>query len=108
MELPGLALLGPDLNQRLPNHIAVLIGAADGPPIPARAMVRELARRGVACSSGSACHSGHRQDSSVLTAMNVPEPWRQSGLRFTLGPWLDDKDLKNVPDLVIAAQRALS
>lgn len=108
LELPGLALLGPDLHQRLPNHIAVLIGAADGQPIPARAMVRELARRGVACSSGSACHSGNRQDSSVLTAMNVPEPWRQSGLRFTLGPWLDDKDLKNVPDLVIAAQRALS
>ena len=103
-----MALLGPDLHQRLPNHIAVLIGAADGQPIPARAMVRELARRGVACSSGSACHSGHRQDSSVLTAMNVPEPWRQSGLRFTLGPWLDDKDLKSVPDLVIAAQRALS
>ena len=40
--------------------------------------------------------------------MNVPEAWRQSGLRFTLGPWLDDKDLKNIPDLVIASQRAVS
>jgi cysteine desulfurase len=40
--------------------------------------------------------------------MNVPEPWRQSGLRFTLGPWLDDKALKQVPELVLDAQRALS
>ena len=40
--------------------------------------------------------------------MNIPEPWRQSGLRFTLGPWLDDKTLMQVPDHVVAAQRALS
>jgi cysteine desulfurase len=40
--------------------------------------------------------------------MNVPEPWRQSGLRFTLGPWLDDKALKQVPELVLDAQRSLS
>ena len=108
LEIPGFSLLGPNVNQRSPNHIAVLVGSAEGQPIPARAMVRELARRGVACSSGSACRSGQRQDSSVLTAMNIPEPWRQSGLRFTLGPWLDDKTLMQVPDHVVAAQRALS
>ena len=108
LEIPGLSLLGPNVTQRSPNHIAVLVGSAEGQPISARAMVRELARRGVACSSGSACRSGRRQDSSVLTAMNVPETWRQSGLRFTLGPWLDDKALKLVPELVLAAQRALS
>ena len=108
LDIPGLSLLGPNVNQRSPNHIAVLVGSAESQPIPARAMVRELARRGVACSSGSACHSGQRQDSSVLTAMNIPELWRQSGLRFTLGPWLDDETLKQVPDHVVAAQRALS
>jgi cysteine desulfurase len=108
LDIPGLSLLGPNVTQRSPNHIAVLVGSAESQPIPARAMVRELARRGVACSSGSACRSGQRQDSSVLTAMNIPEPWRQSGLRFTLGPWLDDKTLMQVPDHVVAAQRALS
>ena len=108
LEIQGLSLLGPNVTQRSPNHIAVLVGSAEGQPLSARAMVRELARRGVACSSGSACRSGQRQDSSVLTAMNVPEPWRQSGLRFTLGPWLDDKALKQVPELVLDAQRALS
>ena len=108
LEIQGLSLLGPNVTQRSPNHIAVLVGSAEGQPLSARAMVRELARRGVACSSGSACRSGQRQDSSVLTAMNVPEPWRQSGLRFTLGPWLDDKALKQVPERVLDAQRALS
>ena len=108
LEIQGLSLLGPNVTQRSPNHIAVLVGSAERQPLSARAMVRELARRGVACSSGSACRSGQRQDSSVLTAMNVPEPWRQSGLRFTLGPWLDDKALKQVPERVLDAQRALS
>jgi len=108
LEIQGLSLLGPNVTQRSPNHIAVLVGSAGGQPLSARAMVRELARRGVACSSGSACRSGQRQDSSVLTAMSVPEPWRQSGLRFTLGPWLDDKALKQVPERVLDAQRALS
>ena len=60
LDIPGLSLLGPNVHQRSPNHIAVLVGSAESQPIPARAMVRELARRGVACSSGSACRSGQR------------------------------------------------
>ena len=58
---------------------------------------------GRSCSSGSACRSGHAQDSAVLTAMNVAPSWRQSLLRFSLGPWLSDDDLDAVPPLLIRA-----
>ncbi|BEV36226.1 aminotransferase class V-fold PLP-dependent enzyme [Synechococcus sp. M16CYN] len=108
LKIPGFRLVGPDVNNRLPNHIAVLAGTDRGYPISARSMVRELAHRGVACSSGSACSSGKRIDSPILSAMGVAKPWRQSGLRFTLGPWLDDVALDLVPDVVNAAQRSLS
>jgi cysteine desulfurase len=65
--------------------------------------VQQLSRLGVACSSGSACRSGHAKDSAVLTAMDVAPSWRQSLLRFSLGPWLSDDDLDAVPALLIRA-----
>ncbi|MBA4733918.1 MAG: cysteine desulfurase, partial [Synechococcus sp.] len=55
---------------------------------------------GVACSSGSACRSGQAQDSDVLTAMDIAPRWRQSLVRFSLGPWLSSDDLESVPQLL--------
>ena len=62
----------------------------------------------MACSSGSACSSGTSSDSPVLTAMGIPGPERQSGLRLTLGPWLSDQDLDAVPARFASAFKALS
>jgi len=97
LELPQLRLCGPPLSGRLPHHIALLVKSADGMPLPGRDLVRRLAAAGVACSSGSACNSGSSSDSAALTAMGIPEPERQSGLRLTLGPWLSDQELDAVP-----------
>ena len=97
LELPQLQLCGPQVDQRLPHHIALLATTADGQPLPGRDLVRRLAVAGVACSSGSDCSSGSSTDSVVLTAMGIPGPARQSGLRLTLGPWLSDQDLDAVP-----------
>ena len=96
--LAGVTVLNPDLDHRLPHHLACLIADAAGRPLPARQLVRELSRLGLACSSGTACQSGRRQDSAVLTAMGIEPSWRQSLLRFTLGPWLSDADLAAVPE----------
>ena len=57
---------------------------------------------------GSACSSGSSADSAVLTAMGIPGPERQSGLRLTLGPWLSDQDLDAVPGRFASALTALS
>ncbi len=101
--LQGLRFTGDPIN-RLPHHISMLVGTAAGLPLSGRAVVRELSRQGVAASSGSACHSGQSADSEVLKALGVAPAWRQSGLRFSLGPWLSSDQLSLVPDCL---QRAL-
>ena len=71
-------------------------------------MVQQLSRLGVACSSGSACRSGQAQDSNVLTAMAISPSWRQSLVRFSLGPWLSSDDLDLVPQVLQQAIDALT
>lgn len=100
LAIPGVRAVGPNSSARLPHHISLLIGTPDGRPLSGRAVVRELARTGVAASSGTACRSGTSTDSAVLGAMQVPSIWRQSGLRFSLGSWLSDADLGPVPQLL--------
>ena len=55
-----------------------------------------------------ACSSGSSADSAVLTAMGIPGPERQSGLRLTLGPWLSDQDLDAVPGRFASVLAAFS
>ena len=98
LALPGVELCGPREDHRLPNHIALLLSSKRGHPISGRHMVRELARRGVAVSSGSACSSGQSTDSAVLTALGIEPHRRQSGLRLSLGAWIDDDQLALVPE----------
>jgi cysteine desulfurase len=57
----GLRLSGADPLQpgaRLPHHLSLLVADAEGRPLPGRGLVRALARRGWALSSGSACSQG--------------------------------------------------
>ena len=104
--LPGVDLCGPSADHRLPNHISLLLTGRQGQPLSGRQMVRELARRGVAVSSGSACSSGRRTDSPVLAAMDVAPDRRQSGLRLSLGGWIDDDQLAVVPQRFAEAMAA--
>ena len=106
LRMDGVHLLGPALQARLPHHISLLIGDRQGRPLSARAVVRAMARDGLACSSGSACHAGRTEDSPVLAAMGTAPAWRRSGLRLTLGMWLSDADLATVPDRLDAARQS--
>ena len=104
--IDGVTVLYGETTPRLPNHLACLITTAGGSPLSGRRLVRELARRNVACSSGSACSSGKVQDSAVLSAMGVETALRQSLLRFSLGPWIDLAVLDQVPERLQLAIRA--
>ena len=106
LHMDGVHLLGPALQARLPHHISLLIGDRQDRPLSARAVVRAMARDGLACSSGSACHAGRTEDSPVLAAMGTAPAWRRSGLRLTLGTWLSDADLATVPDRLDAARQS--
>ena len=83
---PRLQLTG-DPRWRLPHHISFLVSDLNGHPLSGRALVRELALRGIAVSSGSACSSGKDTGSPVLAAMQVAPSLQRSGLRLSLGSW---------------------
>ena len=92
--------------ERLPHHLSVLISDRHGQPMSGRALVRALDREGIAASSGSACSSGRDSDSPVLAAMGVDPAWQRSGLRLSLGNWIDPATLPNISDRIqIAIER---
>jgi len=66
--------------ERLPNSASFCF---DG--VPADALLVNLDLAGIAASSGSACHAGSFEPSSVLTAMGIPRERALGALRLTLG-----------------------
>lgn len=107
LDLPGVTLSGPDPagQQRLPHHISLLLSDAQGRPFSGRELVRALWRQGVAASSGSACSGGRADPSAVLLAMGVDRARARSGLRLSLGSWLEPCQLQRVS---VALQAALA
>jgi cysteine desulfurase len=71
-------VLNGHATQRLPNTLNVSFVGRIGADL-----LREL--RGVAASTGSACHSGQIELSPVLAAMRVPERIGMGAIRFSLG-----------------------
>ena len=87
-----------DPDQRLPHHLSLLVSDHNGQPVSGRQLVRSLDAQGLAVSSGSACSSGKDSDSSVLTAMGLPQTMRRSGVRLSLGPWISAEDLDGITE----------
>jgi len=61
----------------------------------------------IAASSGSACHSGCVDYSTVLKAMNVPSEYALGTLRLSTGKNLSKGDVVDVSNLIIKAVREL-
>jgi cysteine desulfurase len=57
-------------------------------------MVLALDLEGVACSTGSACTTGSREVSHVLTAMGFPEEEARGALRLTVGRTTSDEEVE--------------
>ncbi len=112
LRLPGVRLTGPDprdTERRLPHHISVIVADPSGRPLSGRRLVRAMARRGFALSSGSAC-SGQRglAASPVLLAMGFSPEEAGSGLRISLGPWNQPEDLWSLPQALAEAQEEVA
>lgn len=100
--LAGVRLSGADpadREARLPHHLSLLVADEQGRPLNGRALVRALARRGWAVSSGSACSQagGGTRPSPVLQALGYDAAEACSGLRLSLGPWLSAASLEAFP-----------
>ena len=76
---------------RLPNTLQFGIEGLDG-----EWLVMELDKRGIAVSSGSACHSGSGEPSHVLTAMGYEPAIAKGALRVSFGLGNTSQDVEAV------------
>lgn len=79
--VPGLEITGPEeIEKRLPGHVSVALADVEG-----EGLVLKCDLRGLALSSGSACHQGIIEPSSVLKAIALPQDLALGALRITFG-----------------------
>lgn len=77
--MPGVVIFGEDA-ERLPN--TVQFGT---PGFESETLLMSLDRKGIAVSSGSACHSGKTEPSHVLLVMGVDPALALSAIRVSFG-----------------------
>jgi cysteine desulfurase len=73
------AFLTGSRSSRLPNHVSFCFPGTGG-----EAVLLELERHGIVCSSGSACAAGSEETSHVLLALGIAPEVAQTAVRFTL------------------------
>lgn len=80
-EIPYSRINGPaDKRKKLPGHLNISFQFIKGPEL-----VALLDGKGICVSAGSACNSGSREISHVLSAMYVPEEMAGGTIRITIG-----------------------
>ncbi|HHX87448.1 MAG TPA: IscS subfamily cysteine desulfurase [Firmicutes bacterium] len=94
LKLEGTVLNGHP-KQRLPGNANISFLGLDG-----EVLLLSLDHRGVAVSAGSACSSGSREPSHVLTAMGIDPAAAFSSLRFSLGRENTEEEIDYVLDII--------
>ena len=98
-QIPGLVFNGhPD--ERLPNTLNVSFPGVEGATL--LASVPE-----VAASTGSACHSGRREVSGVLAAMNKSYEEASGAVRLSVGRGTTDEEVTRAAQHLVQAWRQL-
>ncbi|KRC58653.1 cysteine desulfurase [Agromyces sp. Root81] len=97
--VPGARPTG-DPEHRLPGTVSFVFPGTSG-----EAVLLELERDGVVCSSGSACAAGSDEPSHVLTAIGLPAELAQTAVRFTLGA---ETTAEELADAAASVARAVS
>jgi cysteine desulfurase len=85
--VPSAELTGHP-TRRLPGSASFVFPGRSGESI-----LLDLERRGIVCSSGSACAAGSDEPSHVLTAMGYDREVAQTAVRFTFGRSTTEEDL---------------
>lgn len=95
--VPGAILTG-SRDHRLPNHASFCFPGTSG-----EAVLLELERRGIVCSSGSACAAGSDDPSTVLLALGITPEVAQTAVRLTLPVDVTLLQASDVVERVVAA-----
>jgi cysteine desulfurase len=91
--IPAQILLNGHLTKRLPNTLNMSIDGIVGEEILA-------STQEIASSTGSACHEGSTDPSSVLLAMGMSRERALGALRLTLGRWSTEEEIQEVTRLL--------
>jgi cysteine desulfurase NifS len=86
--IPGARVNGPQ-TERLANTVNLTL-----PDYRGESIVVALSRKGIYCSSGSACHAGSPEPSHALLAMGLSEADAHCSLRFSLGIQTGPEDVE--------------
>ena len=97
------AFLTGSRDSRMPNHASFCFPGTSG-----EAVLLELERHGIVCSSGSACAAGSDEPSHVLTALGIAPESAQTAVRFTLDETVTLEDAAFVVARTAGAVRALA
>jgi cysteine desulfurase len=93
-------------DKRLPNNVNISFGTIEG-----EAICLNLDLAGICVSTGSACSSSSMEASHVLLAMGLSPEQARSSIRFSMGKWSSDEDIKRVLETlpgVVSRLRAIS
>ncbi len=77
------------------------------PGIKAETALITLDREGICASAGSACTTGVRSPSHVLTAMGIGEKEAGESLRFTLGEENTKEEIRRVVDVLVSLEKRI-
>ena len=94
-------------NKRLPNNLSFLCHTETMLPIKGRDIVRELSKKSIYTSSGSACSSSNKGPNPILSAINVDKSLRECGLRVSVGPWINNDDINSASYIISESLRSL-
>lgn len=97
------ALLTGHAQHRLPGIASFCFPGTSG-----ESVLLELERRGIICSSGSACAAGSDQPSPVLLAMGLAPELAQTAVRFSFTAAVTAEQLDAAADAVISAVGSVS
>jgi cysteine desulfurase len=89
-QIPNARLNGPaDSARRLPNTANISFEYVEGQNI-----LTHLDAAGICVSTGSACHSSTHESSPTLRAMNVPYTAAQGSIRFSVGRYNTEDEIR--------------
>lgn len=96
-QIEGAKLTGSK-DQRLPNHLSLII-----PEIEGESLLIRLDQEDIYVSTGSACSSGSLEPSHVLKAIGVTKQDTFSSLRITLGRLNDRAQIEQAIEKIVKA-----
>ena len=79
-EMPDKIHINGTMENRLPGNANISFEGLDSSEL-----IFRLDEKGICVSSGSACSSGSREPSHVLTAINLPDKYLNCAIRTTFG-----------------------